>query len=106
MKQDQLSAYLKGTCHGRQRSMQGAELEEALNISESDLHKLVNRLRLSEVPIASGQNGYFYAQNAWEIHATILRLRGMIRTMEATIEGLESAMKNFQEVPADDGGGE
>lgn len=104
MKQEQLLAYLKGVCNGRQRTVRGAELEKALNISGTDLRKLVNRLRRSGVPVGSSRNGYFYARTAGEVYTTIRQLRLMVRGLEAAIRGLESALEKFQEAQPDNGG--
>ncbi len=99
MKQEELLAYLKGACNGRQHTVRGAELEKALSLSGTDLRKLVNRLRRSGVPIASSRSGYFYARTAGEIYSTIRQLRLMVRGLEAAIRGLENALEKFEEQP-------
>ena len=45
MREEQLIAYLKGACTGRQYTVKSVELEQVLGISGTDLRKLVNRLR-------------------------------------------------------------
>ena len=88
MKQEELLAYLKGACNGRQHTVRGAELEKALNLNGTDLRKLVNRLRRDGVPVGSSRSGYFYARTAGEVYGTIRQLRG-----------LEAALEKFEEPP-------
>lgn len=97
MREKQLLDYLKGTCASRKNRASGSELRQALHISHSGLHKLVNRLRQKGVPIASDRKGYFYAQTAGEVYATIRQLRKMITGLEKAVGGLESALDFFQE---------
>ena len=66
-REEQLLAYLKGACRGRSYRVSGAELELAMELSGTDLRKIVNRLRRKGKPIASDRSGYFYAQTAGEI---------------------------------------
>ena len=60
-------------------------LERALNLSGTDLRKLVNKLRQEMEPIASDPTGYFYADNAGDIYATIRHLRKMRDGIDAAI---------------------
>lgn len=94
-REEQLLAYLKGACRGRSYRVSGAELRRALGISGTALRKLVNRLRRRGVPIASDRTGYFYAQTAGEVYATIRLLRKIISGLEAAILGLEKALDDF-----------
>ena len=77
--------------------MSGVELERALNLSGTELRKLVNRLRRMGVPIASDRQGYFYAATAGEVYTTIRQLRQMAAGLEKAIAGLESSLENFGE---------
>ncbi len=103
MREEQLLSYLKGACPGRKYRVGGAELERALDISGTDLRKLVNRLRRRGVPIASDRSGYFYAVTAGEVYTTIRQLRQMIAGLEKAIAGLEESLDRFGEA---DGGGD
>ncbi len=98
MREEQLLAYLKGTCSGRKHRAGGAELERVLNISGTDLRKLVNRLRRRGVPIGSDRNGYFYAVTAGEVYSTIRQLKQMAAGLEKAIGGLEDSLENFGEI--------
>lgn len=102
MREEQLLAYLKGACAGRSCRISSVELERALNLSGSDLRKLVNRLRRKGVPVASDRSGYFYAATAGEVYTTIRQLRQMVSGLEKAIAGLEAALENFGEM--DSGG--
>ena len=53
MRDEQLLAYLKGSCSGRKNRVGGTELERTLHVSGTDLRKLVNQLRRKTHPIAS-----------------------------------------------------
>ena len=103
MREERLLSYLKGACPGRKYWVSGAELELALNLSGTDLRKLVNQLRRKGVPIASDRQGYFYAATAGEVYTTIRQLRQMVNGLEKAIAGLEDSLDKFGEV---DGGGD
>ena len=60
-----------------------------------ELRKAVNHLRQECKPIASGQDGYFYAQTAGKVYATIRNLKKMRAGLDAAIQGLEQALDNF-----------
>lgn len=103
MREEQLLSYLHGSCFGRQHRVSGAELEQSMGMSGTDLRKLVNRLRQNTNPIASDRHGYFYAATAGEVYSTILQLRRMAAGLEKAIAGLEAALEQFGERPADEG---
>ena len=94
-REEQLLAYLKGACSGRSYRVSGAELELAMELSGTDLRKIVNRLRRKGKPIASDRSGYFYAQTAGEIYTTIRQLRKMAAGLDAAIQGLEASLDGF-----------
>lgn len=71
MGSEQLLAYLKTNCPGRNRAEKSAALEQALRISGNELRRQVNRLRRKGLPIGSSRDGYFYAVTAGEVYATI-----------------------------------
>jgi len=97
MREENLLTYLKETCCGKQRTVKSSELERVLNLSGTDLRKLVNRLRRKGVPIGSSRDGYFYAKTAGEVYATIRQLQVMEQGLRAAIQGLESALDKFGE---------
>lgn len=95
MREERLLAYLKAVCPGRACRAGGKELERLLGISAADLRKAVHRLRRRGEPIASDRNGYFYAQTAGEVYATIRQLKQMASGLEAAIRGLEQTLDRF-----------
>ena len=99
-REERLLAYLEGACSGRDYRVGGKELERTLNLSGTELRKLVNRLRQQNKPIASDQTGYFYAQTAGEVYATIQNptiqnLKKMRAGLDAAIRGLERSLDDF-----------
>ncbi len=94
-REERLLAYLEGACSGRDYRVGGKELERTLHLSGTDLRKLVNRLRQQNKPIASDQTGYFYAQTAGEVYATIQNLKKMRAGLDAAIRGLERSLDDF-----------
>ena len=49
-KEEQLLAYLKGACPGRQHAAPGRRLRDILGVSEPRLHEMVNHLRQEGYP--------------------------------------------------------
>ena len=103
MKEEQLLAYLKANCTGRGSIQTRAQLQRKLGLSKDQLTNMVHRMRCKGLPIAGGPLGYFYAQNAGELHATIRWLEKMVQTLLKSINGLVKAMESYG--PMDDGGG-
>ncbi len=96
MKKDELKEYLSRDCRGRKRAVSGKRLRILLHTSENEIRKSVNQLRRDGVPIASDQNGYFFAQTAGEIYTTIRNLKKMKTGLDAAITGLEGALERFE----------
>ncbi len=96
MREERLLAYLQGACLGRAYRVSGKELERVMGLSGTDLRKIVNRLRRRGVPIASDQNGYFYAQTSGEVYSTIRYLVKIRTGLDAVIRGLEASMDEFR----------
>ncbi len=96
-KEDPLYCYLKQNCYGRRGQKKSCDIARHLGIGKSDLQKRVNQLRRQSAPIASSREGYFYAETAGELYATIHFLKKLIRGLEAAISGLEAAMDHFGE---------
>ena len=95
MREEKLTAYLKGGFKGRNKTIKSAELERAMEMSGTDLRKLVNKLRRKAIPICSGRDGYFYAVTAGEVYTTIRQLRQMACGLEKAIAGLEGSLDKF-----------
>ncbi len=97
MKREDLAAYLHMRCHGRKNAMKADELKAAIHTDASLLREQVNALRREGVPIASGKEGYFYAETAGDVYATIRGLRKLQVGIEKAIVGLEVALTSFGE---------
>ena len=97
MNKQNVYVYLEGNCRGRRRSITSRRLEQKLNLSGNEIRRQVNALRREGLPIASSGDGYFYAENAAEVYATIRSLKKMRRGLDAAIEGLEIALARFGE---------
>lgn len=95
MREQQVLAYLEAVCKGRKNIQKSRQIESALHISGNELRKQVHRLRKKGHPIASSQDGYFYAVTAGEIYSTIGQLRAMEYGLKLAIEGLEQALDSF-----------
>ena len=95
MKEEQLLAYLKANCVGREKRQTRAQLQRKLNLNKDQLTNLVHRMRCKALPIAGGPLGYYYAQNAGEILSTIRWLEKMVRTLLKSISGLSKAMESY-----------
>ena len=107
MTDEQLLHYLKGNCAGKKRAQTRARLQRTLNVSKDQLTNAVHRMRCKGIPIAGGPGGYYYAQNAGELHATIRWLEKMVRTLLKSINGLVKALEAFSlNESGDDAGGD
>ena len=95
MNKDIVCAYLDANCPGKKNVISSQRLEQELHLSGNEIRKQINALRREAVPIASNSAGYFYAENAAEVYATIRGLQKMRRGLDAAIEGLEKALESF-----------
>ncbi len=95
MKKDELKEYLAHNCRGQRGAIGGERLRRTFHTSENEVRKVVNRLRREGFPIASDQAGYFYAQTAGEVYATIRNLKKMQSGLDAAIAGLERSLQQF-----------
>ena len=71
------------------------ELECLFHSKGVDMRDVINRLRRGGVPIASNQNGYFYAATQQEILDTIALLTRQISGITATITGLRYSLSRI-----------
>ena len=97
MKREELAAYLRTRCYGKKNAMKAEDLKAATHTDASLLREQVNALRREGVPIASGKEGYFYAETAGDVYATIRGLRKLQAGIERAIVGLEGALADFGE---------
>ena len=95
MQDDVLLQYLKTACAGKKSLCSGKSLQNMFRISGNELRRRIHRLRCRGLPIAANRDGYFYAETAGELYATIRQLEKLRSGVEAAIRGLESAMDKF-----------
>ena len=95
MTKETFALYLENGFKGRRNVISSRELERALGISGNELRRKINQLRQEAVPIAADRRGYYYAETAAEVYATIRSLEKMRSGLDAAISGLERALENF-----------
>lgn len=91
----QCAALLQDRHFGAVNAVKGPELAKELGVSNRDLREIVNTLRRDGVPIASNSDGYFYAETAQEVRATLNHMKHRIRGITAAIRGLERSRALF-----------
>ena len=95
MNKEKVCSYLDTNCVGKKKVISSGQLEQKLHLSGNEIRKQINALRREAIPIASNSSGYFYAENAAEVYATIRSLQKMRFGLDAAITGLEHAMEKF-----------
>lgn len=95
MQKDTLPVYLEIFHPGEQYAATSRELEATFGIKGAALRKQINMLRRDGVPIASDENGYYYAVTEDEIRHTIAHMKHRIAGISAAIRGLEKSLYTF-----------
>ena len=104
-KEELLLTYLMTNCAGRKNIRTRAQIQRTLGLSKDQLTNLVHRMRCEGLPIAGGPHGYYYAQNAAELDATIRWLEKIVQTLLESIRGLRKAMELFGPIGSHGGDG-
>ncbi len=97
MQKEQLAKHLRRYHHGAENAVISRELECTFHVSGKELRDQVNALRREGVPIASDQNGYFYAKTEAEVRLTIRHMRNRISGISAAITGLRRSLAAFDD---------
>ena len=97
MQKEQLAEHLRRYHHGAENAVISKELERSFGVSGKELRDQVNALRREGVPIASDQNGYFYAKTEAEVRLTIRHMRNRISGISAAITGLRRSLAAFDD---------
>ena len=97
LKDKDILNYLQLFCSGKKHSKKSRQIEQALRISKTELRRRINRMRQKGIPIASSQDGYYYARTAGEVYATIRQLKTMEAGLQSAISGLEQALDAFDQ---------
>ena len=69
------------------------EIASALNITEVEIRKLINKARCKGIPICSTQKGYYYSEDKNEIINTIQSLMHRTIAVEKAVNGLLSVVR-------------
>jgi len=108
MQKEQLAEHLRRYHHGAEHAVLSKELERHFGVSGKELRDQVNALRREGIPIASDQNGYFYAKTEAEVRMTIRHMRNRISGISAAIIGLRRSLAAFDDtqlrLPLEKGG--
>lgn len=97
MLKEELAEYLLKHHHGAEKAIISKKLESTLSMSGKELRKIINTLRCEGIPIASDQNGYYYAKTESEIEITIQHMRNRIIGISFAIAGLKRALVAFDD---------
>lgn len=97
MQKEQIAVYLRRYHHGAEHAVLSRKLECTFGVSGKELRDQVNALRREGVPIASDQNGYFYAKTEAEVRMTIRHMRNRISGISAAITGLRHSLAAFDD---------
>jgi len=97
MLKEQLAEYLHRYHHGAENAVTIRELEHTFCVSGKELRDIVNGLRREGIPIASDQNGYFYAKTEAEVRLTIRHMRSRVSGIRAAIGGLRHSLTAFED---------
>lgn len=91
MTKETVALYLENGFKGRRNVISSRELERVLGISGNELRRRINLLRRDTVPIAADQRGYYFAETAAEVYATITALIVGIRNLNTIPKAVPQA---------------
>jgi hypothetical protein len=95
MQKDRLVGYLEIFHIGEQYAATSRELESAFDVKGAALRQTDQRPAPRGRPIASNENGYYYAETEQEIRRTIAHMKRRISGISAAIRGLEKSLEHF-----------
>lgn len=77
--------------HGVSDPVYSANIEKALALTGPEIRAGISYLRTLHMPIGSGRNGYFWADNSTELDKTASHLTGRLKRINDTLAGLKRA---------------
>jgi biotin operon repressor len=89
----QLAEYLLKYAHGLENATPSRTIERKFGITARDARKIVNALRMSGVPICSGQTGYYFAKTEQEAKETAAVLNAMANSLIQAADGMVKFIK-------------
>ena len=91
--EEALCEYLAKNFRGASNPVSSKSLETVFHVKGSEIRRLVNSLRCKGEPICSDYDGYYYADNQYEICATIAQLSSRIHKIAQARDGLLNRME-------------
>lgn len=83
-----IAEFLKAKHCGADKAIKAADLHSCFVLTPRQIRHIVNELRLSGVPICSGNEGYYYAANEEEVEKTQRLMRSQANSMLAAAENM------------------
>lgn len=80
--------YLAKNFRGANNPVSSKTLEAVFHVKGTEIRRMVNSLRSKGEPICSDLDGYYYADNQYEINATIAQLSSRIQKIAKARDGL------------------
>lgn len=87
-KQTAICKYLQRYHTGRERAVHSKELERLFLLDRRNVQRKISNLRKAGYPICSGETGYYYAQNQYEINAMVCKLNGCVTALSNARNGM------------------
>lgn len=81
---------------GKENAINSVEIQELFSCKGRYVRELVSELRREGVPICSGVDGYWIANDVTEVEGTIKNLRSRIKAMFALIISLEESLSRLE----------
>lgn len=80
--------YLERNFRGANNPVSSKTLETVFHVKGTEIRRMVNSLRCKGEPICSDLDGYYFADNQYEINATIAQLSSRIQKIANARDGL------------------
>lgn len=86
--------YLAKNFRGANNPVSSKTLEIVFHVKGTEIRRMVNSLRCKGEPICSDMDGYYFADNQYEINATIAQLSSRIQKIANARDGLLNREKS------------
>lgn len=80
--------YLAKNFRGANNPVSSKTLEAVFRVKGTEIRRIVNSLRCKGEPICSDMDGYYFADNQYEVNATIAQLSSRIQKIAKARDGL------------------
>ena len=85
--------------HKKENAIKSKKLRETLGCDGRIIRTLIHELRVEDnIPICSGNNGYFYPDDISEARHSVNRLRSSARELYDAAEGIEKAFEKDKQL--------